>query len=165
MRKQAEFLLVLQAPCHTDARPGLWVLPAAAEDIAYVPQVMVADINACKGLDAHGVVIGCLQPDGTVDIQQTGALVQAAQSNVSQSGDCFEGTIANAGCWLGLKKRHGCGMSLPRHKDTSLTQSAQSMTLYSTMQGLDITFHRAFDVSRDLRYSPPQHNIHLRTFY
>lgn len=81
------------------------------KDFAYVPQVMVADINACKSLDAHGVVIGCLQPDGTVDIQQTGALVQAARVNVSHSGDCTTVSTANARCWQGLKKP--CGMFVP----------------------------------------------------
>lgn len=66
--------------------------------------VMVADIAEVADVGADGVVIGCLQADGSVDTAATRALALAAR-----------------------------------------------------MRGLTVTFHRAFDVSRDLRWAavPP----------
>jgi copper homeostasis protein len=39
---------------------------------------MLADMRACKQLGAYGVVFGCLQPDGRVDMASTAQLVRAA---------------------------------------------------------------------------------------
>lgn len=47
-----------------------------------VVQVMLADVRACKELNAHGVVVGCLQPDGSIDTPSTRQLVQEAQAHV-----------------------------------------------------------------------------------
>lgn len=58
-------------------------------------EAMIHDIHLSKDLGADGVVIGCLKPDGTVDVDRVGELIQAAGN-------------------------------------------------------LDITFHRAFDMTRDL---------------
>lgn len=40
---------------------------------------MKQDILACKEVGADGVVIGCLNPDGTVDIEKTAELVALAR--------------------------------------------------------------------------------------
>jgi copper homeostasis protein CutC len=45
-------------------------------------QVMLADIEACKANGADGVVLGCLTPDGQVDVASTATLVQAAKQQV-----------------------------------------------------------------------------------
>lgn len=45
-------------------------------------QVMLADIQACSELGAHGVVIGCLRPDGAVDVGATKQLVDKARHHV-----------------------------------------------------------------------------------
>lgn len=50
--------------------------------IALVMQVMLADIEACSDLGADGVVIGCLQPDGAVDVAATQQLVHKAKQHV-----------------------------------------------------------------------------------
>jgi copper homeostasis protein len=46
-------------------------------------QVMLSDIEACSKLGAHGVVFGCLLPDGDVDVDATRQLVHQAQEHVS----------------------------------------------------------------------------------
>jgi hypothetical protein len=43
---------------------------------------MLADVQACRQLGAHGVVLGCLRPDGTVDAAATQQLVQEARAQV-----------------------------------------------------------------------------------
>jgi copper homeostasis protein len=43
---------------------------------------MLADIRACKQLGAHGVVVGCLRPDGSVDTATTQELVEEARNLV-----------------------------------------------------------------------------------
>ncbi len=45
-------------------------------------QVMFSDIEACSDLGADGVVIGCLQPDGAVDVAATKQLVDKARQHV-----------------------------------------------------------------------------------
>jgi copper homeostasis protein len=42
-------------------------------------EVMLEDIHYAKAAGADGVVIGCLHADGTVDLDQTRALIQAAR--------------------------------------------------------------------------------------
>lgn len=44
---------------------------------------MVEDIDMAAQLGADGVVIGCLTPAGTVDLDSTGRLLTAAKSRVS----------------------------------------------------------------------------------
>lgn len=62
-----------QCTCYSSQRA------AACCGVLWCEQVMLADIGACKGLGAHGVVVGCLQPDGTVDVTATRRLVREAQ--------------------------------------------------------------------------------------
>jgi copper homeostasis protein len=42
-------------------------------------EAMQRDIELAKGAGANGVVIGILNPDGTVDVERTGALVELAR--------------------------------------------------------------------------------------
>lgn len=45
-------------------------------------QVMLEDVRACKQLGADGVVVGCLTPDGDVDMGAMGPLLDAARAQV-----------------------------------------------------------------------------------
>ncbi len=50
-------------------------------DFLYSPmemEVMLDDIRLCRELGANGVVIGCLAPDGAVDVEKTRRLKEAA---------------------------------------------------------------------------------------
>jgi copper homeostasis protein CutC len=47
---------------------------------------MLADIRACYDLGVHGVVLGCLQPDGSVDTASTHQLLEVAKEHVSALG-------------------------------------------------------------------------------
>lgn len=51
-------------------------------------QVMLADIEACSDLGVDGVVIGCLQPDGAVDVAATQQLVHKAKQHVGWQFAC-----------------------------------------------------------------------------
>ena len=41
-------------------------------------EVMLRDVEAAQGCDAHGIVSGALNPDGTIDEDGTAALIEAA---------------------------------------------------------------------------------------
>lgn len=78
-------------------------------------QVMLADIQACSELGVHGVVIGCLQPDGSVDVAGTQQLVNKARDNVGvhryQCGFVWLlPSIQERPCWPACIRRRGLEM-------------------------------------------------------
>ena len=65
----------LRIPVHVIVRPR-------GGDFLYSPAefaTMLDDVAAIRAAGAAGVVIGCLRPDGTVDVERTAALAAAAR--------------------------------------------------------------------------------------
>jgi hypothetical protein len=77
-------------------------------------QVMLSDIEACSDLGAHGVVFGCLMPDGDVDVDATRQLVHQAQKHVRLQAvsDLQPGTRINASATQSCV----CSVCAPSHQ-------------------------------------------------
>lgn len=61
-------------------------------DFLYSPlevERMLEDIRVCRELGVDGVVIGCLNADGTLDMDANCRLVEAAERNVRDVPSCF----------------------------------------------------------------------------
>lgn len=63
-------------------------------------QVMLDDVAACKQLGADGVVVGCLAPNGDVDMDATRALVGAARTQVRRSSSSSRAAGKHACCLI-----------------------------------------------------------------
>ena len=73
---------VIQIACERLAIPVFVMVRPRGGDFLYSPaelETMLRDIALARGLGAHGIVIGALARDGTVDTSATRALVEAAR--------------------------------------------------------------------------------------
>lgn len=104
---------------------------------------MLADIRACKQLGAHGVVVGCLRPDGSVDTASTQQLVQEARSQVRPRPAPMHTKVTRQ-----FVAQRGLVVAAHAHMPQP---AVHNIAHGAGLQDLDVTFHRAFDVSRDLR--------------
>lgn len=104
---------------------------------------MEADIKMAGVLGAAGVVIGCLSPDGTVDEPATKRLMATAKQSVSSAR--HRATDPAAPLLLASSPAGAARLPAPlAHTRPPILSSC------CPPQGLDVTFHRAFDLCHGL---------------